>query len=176
MKQYLKDQSNSDQIIEIERSISEVLDFKSSDGFTYVVLKYNCGVNLCSSLLIKTSKNKDVITSIELGYGILMDMKQSPNLENAVFRYGINEGNSVLRNNLDSCKFGGKMVVLHPISEELAKEFLDNAIWPITEYKWLSDKVISIRTADIEDSEYDALFTWSNNQKKTKEIKIELGA
>ena len=69
-----------------------------------------------------------------------------------------------------------EMVVLHPISEELAKEFLDNAIWPITEYKWLSDKVISIRTADIEDSEYDALFTWSNNSTKIKEIKIELGA
>jgi hypothetical protein len=174
-EEYIKGQSESDQVIEIERTSSQFVNFKNSDGSTHAILKYGCGVNLCSSLLLKISKSKDVIASLELGYGALMDMEQSPNSENAVFRYGVNEGNLVLRNNLIPVSLK-KMVVLHPLNKELSNEFVNNTIWPITAYRWVNDKVITIQTADIQNSEYDSLLTWVNSSKKTKEIKIELQA
>ena len=110
---------------------------------------------------------------MELGYGLLMDIKQSPNSENAVFRYGVNEGSLVLRNNLIPVNLD-KMELLHLGSKKLSEEYVENAIWPITGYRWISDKVISIRTADIQDSEYDSLLAWYNSSQKTKEIKVEL--
>ena len=89
-----------DQLIEIKRKSSEFLNLKDSDGSSYLIIKYNCGVKSCSSLLVKQSNDKNVFESIELGYGVLMDMRQSPNAENVVFRYGVNEGDSFIRDNL----------------------------------------------------------------------------
>ncbi|MFJ7935922.1 hypothetical protein [Sporosarcina sp. NPDC096371] len=165
---YLQEQS--DRKVEIERTSFELLPFNSSDGGKYGVLTYNCGVKLCSSLLVKLS---NTFTSIELGYGMLMDMKQSPTLKSAVFRYGVNEGNVVLRNNMIPVNLE-KMVLLNPVSKELSNEYIEYATWPITEYKWISEQKISMRVADVQDSEYDSLLTWSSGSKKTKEIEIEL--
>ena len=165
---YLQEQS--DPLIEIERTSFELLPLNSTDGSKYGVLTYNCGVKLCSSLLVKLSKT---FTSVGLGYGMLLDMKQSPNLEHAVFRYGENEGNVVLRNNLIPVNLE-KMALLHPVNKEFSEEFVENATWPITEYKWISDQNLSIRVADIQDTDYDSLLTWYNSARKTKEIGLEL--
>ncbi|WP_318614544.1 hypothetical protein [Sporosarcina sp. YIM B06819] len=165
---YLQEQS--DPMVEIERSSFELLPINSSDDSKYGLLTYNCGVKLCSSLLVKLSKT---FTSIELGYGMLMDMKQSSNLEHAVFRYGENEGDVVLRNNLIPVNLK-EMVLLHPVNKELSEEFIESATWPITEYKWISDQNLSIRVADVQDTDYDSLLTWFNGSKKTKKIEIEL--
>jgi len=163
-------QEQSDPLIEIERSSFELLPINGSDGSKYGVLTYNCGAKLCSSLLVKLS---NTFTSVELSYGMLLDMKQSPNLENAVFRFGINEGHAVLRNNLILVDLT-KMALLTPVSKELSKEFIENVTWPITEYNWRSDQNLSIRVADIQDTDYDSLLTWFNSSKKTKKVEIEL--
>lgn len=167
-EKYLHEQS--DISIEIERSSFELLPFNSSDDSKYGLLTYNCGVKSCSSLLVKLS---NTFTSIELGYGMLIDMKQSPNLEHVVFRYGINEGNIVLRNNLIPVDLE-KMALLTPVNNEIAHQFLENTTWPITEYKWNSDQNLSIRVAEIQDTDYDSLLTWFNSSKKTKTVEIVL--
>lgn len=167
-EKYLQEQS--DVSIEIERSSFEFLPINSTDGSKYGVITYNCGIKLCSSLLVKLSTT---FTSIEVGYGMLMDMKQSPNLENVVFRYGVNEDNVVLKNNLIPVNLE-KMVLLNPVLEEQSQEFVENATWPIIEYKWRSDRNLSIQVADIEDTDYHSLVTWFTSSKKTKKIEIEL--
>ncbi len=167
-RDYLQEQS--DPVVEIERSSFELLPINSPDSSKYGVLTYNCGVKLCSSLLVKLSQT---FTSIELGYGMLLDMKQSSNLEHAVFRYGVNEGNVVLRNTLVPVNLE-KMVLLHPVNKELSQELVETATWPITEYEWSSDQHLSIRVADVKNTDYDSLLTWFNGSKKTKKIELEL--
>ena len=167
-EKYLYEQS--DTLIEIERSSFELLPINSLDDSKYGLLTYNCGVKSCSSLLVKLS---NTFTSIELGYGMLIDMKQSSNLEHAVFRYGINEGNIVLRNSLIPVNLEN-MALINPVSKELSQGFIENATWPITEYKWDSDQKLSIRVADIQDTDYDSLLTWFNSSKKTKKVEVEL--
>ena len=163
-------QQQSDPSTEIERTSFDFLTISSSDDSRYGVLTYNCGVKLCSSLLIKMS---ETVTSIELGYGMLMDLKQSPSTENVVFRFGINEDNVIIRNNLILVDLQ-KMALLNPVSKEVSREFVENATWPITDYQWESDEVLSIRVADSRNSEYDSLLTWYSGSRKTKEIAIEL--
>lgn len=167
-EKYLQEQGDAS--IEIERSSFEFLPINSSDDSKYGLLTYNCGVKTCSSLLVKLS---NMFTSIELGYGMLIDMKQSPNLDHVVFRYGTNEGNIVLRNNLIPVDLE-KMVLLTPVNNEIAHQFIESTTWPITEYKWSSDQNLSIRVADIQDTDYDSLLTWFNSSKKTKKVEIEL--
>lgn len=167
-RDYLQEQSDS--VDEIERSSFELLPLNSSNGSKYGVLMYNCGNKLCSSLLVKLS---ETITSIELGNSMLMDMKQSPNLGLAAFRYGENEGNLVIRNRLILINLEN-MELLHPVSKVFSKEFVESATWPITEYEWNSDQNLSIRVADIQNADYNSLLTWFNGLKKTKKIEIGL--
>ena len=167
-RDYLQEQSYT--VVEIERSSFELLPLISSDGSKYGVLTYNCGNKLCSSLLVKLSKT---ITSIELGNGMLMDMKQSPNLGHAVFRYGENEGNIVIRNRLILINLEN-MELLHPERKVFSKEFVESATWPITEYEWSNDQNLLIRIADIQNADYDSLLTWFNGSNKTKKIEIEI--
>ncbi|MBS4175386.1 hypothetical protein [Bacillus sp. FJAT-49736] len=168
-EKYLADQS--DKKLEIYRSSASYLNLKSSDVSFYNILEYNCGNKLCSSLLIKISKDKKIISSIELGNGILIDRKQSPNLENVVFRYGVNEGNLVIRNNIIPINLKD-MKLLQPKRKVLSREFIKKATWPITEYKWVNNNTVSMQSADIQKTDYDSLLNWYKSSKTTKNITL----
>ncbi|KQL51139.1 hypothetical protein AN964_19230 [Heyndrickxia shackletonii] len=168
-EKYLNDQP--DKKLEIDRSSASYLNLKSLDGSFYNILKFNCGNTLCSSLLIKISADKKIISSIELGYGILIDMKQSPNQENVVFHFGVNEGNVVMRNNIIPIDLKD-MNLMQPKSEKHSKEFIEKATWPITEYKWISNNNVLIQTADIQNADYDSLLNWYKSSKRTKKITV----
>lgn len=168
-EKYLNDQP--DKKLEIDRSSASYLNLKTSDGSFYNILKFNCGNKLCSSLLIKISKDKKIISNIELGYGILIDMKQSPNQENVVFRFGVNEGNVVMRNNIIPINLK-TMRLLQPKGEKLSKEFIEKATWPITEYKWISNNNVLIQSADIRNTDYDSLLNWYKSSKLTKKTTV----
>ncbi len=171
-EEYLMEQD--DQKIEIERTSVTFLDIKSKDGSFYNLFKYDCGNKLCSSLLVKLSKEKKVISSLKSGYGMFIDVKQSLNLENVVFRFAINEGNLVIRNNLVPFNIKN-MELLQVESKQIYQEYIENANIPITDFKWVNNDVILIKVADIQDSTYDSLLNWYKAPiRKTKEIKIEL--
>ncbi|QFF97703.1 hypothetical protein PB01_02155 [Psychrobacillus glaciei] len=168
-EEYLNEQSNRN--LEIQRTLYDFLDFHDSDGSTYILLKYSCGTKLYSTLLIKLSN--EILSSIALGYdSIFMEAKQSPNPNYAVFLYGQNEGNQVLRNNLLAVDLR-RMKLLTAINNEVANNYIDNAIWPITSFNWLNNHMLKIQTADILNSDYNVLLNWYESSMKTKEIQIE---
>ncbi len=105
---------------------------------------------------------------------MFIDAKQSPNLEKAVFRYAINEGDLVVRNNLLPINIIN-MILLLPKDEEITQEYIENANIPIIDYKWMNNDVILMKIADIQERSYETLFDWFNSTtKKAKEMKIEL--
>ncbi|MCH1627984.1 hypothetical protein [Fredinandcohnia quinoae] len=166
-EQYLSE--IEDPLLELERTSYNFLNIES-ESEKYVAFQYSCGNKLCSTILIKIVESD--ITSFPIGYGILMDYKQSPSNKNVIFRFGVNEGGGVLRNNLVVID----LKMLKPLSSPSVdtEQYFNDPQWPITEYGWINDEEFMIQIADIENSDYETLLKWSEGERSTKEVLISL--
>ena len=168
---YLNENSNRE--VEIERSSYEFLELQDDNQF--ILFKYSCGVKLCQTLLVKINNDNKTISSVPLLNGIFINemTKQSPNLKSTLFFYGVNEGNHVFRNKVIVVDI--KSMAIIPFKEkENSIDFSEEAIYPITEYSWISNEVLQLKIADLESTEYDSVLKWHDSERKTRDVKIIL--
>lgn len=168
IRSYLDDAS--DQEVEIGRMHGNII--KTDETQSLSIIKYSCGTKMCDTVLVR--KQGEDITSLKLPFGIFTKVVFSPNGDRALLVYGVNEGNTLLRNFLAVVDLNN-MRLIQPQSEELAHEFYQEPIWPIVESQWTDNNTILITIPDTLSSDWDTLVEWFNNEtKQTKEITIEL--
>lgn len=153
LKMYLDDAMDLE--AELERIQVEHLDWNSSDN-NYFILKYGCGNKLCDLVFVQIDKQNNVRT-VYLTNG---SFAGSEVLEGkAMLRIAVNEGASVARHQMFLIDLQ-KMDKLFPLNENDKEHYFNVPLYPITEFKWLSEKTIELVVADITDTSYEWLEKW----------------
>lgn len=161
--------SQSDRKAEIERTQHEILN--ESDNSMLIMLKYSCGNKQCATQLVKISGSD--ILSLPLPVAVFQDYKFSPNNENVLLRYAINEGDVV--RNLVVALDVMKMKVLPFQSSTLEDEYGKIPKWPISQYQWMSNNEFSLHIAAADSSSFESLERWfSSGGEMIKTITIKL--
>jgi len=157
-----------DKEVEIRRMRGIIL--KTTESKSFILLSYGCGAKMCDTLLIQ--KQGEEIHTLQLPYGIFQDYIFSPSENHVLFVYGIDEG-SINRNFIRVVHLN-KMQLVESQSKEWSKEFFDEPIWPILDYKWTDNHTILIKIPDTRSPDLPLLEEWfTSEKKKTKEITIK---
>lgn len=157
-----------DKEVEIRRMRGIIL--KTTESKSFILLSYGCGAKMCDTLLIQ--KQGEEIHTLQLPYGIFQDYIFSPSENYVLFVYGIDEG-SINRNFIRVVHLN-KMQLVESQSKEWSKEFFEEPIWPILDYKWIDNHTILIKIPDTRSSDLPLLEEWfTSEKKKTKEITIK---
>lgn len=158
IKHYLE--GVQDKEIEISRMRGIFLKKEKTESF--ILLEYGCGTKMCDSVLIR-KKGKE-ITTIKLFFGIFQDYVFSPNEDNILLVYGVNEG-PINRNFIKVVNLS-EMIFIESQSKELMNEFMGEPNWPILEYKWIDNDSISIKIPDTPSSNIEVLEKWFKSKNK----------
>ena len=156
---------------EIERIQVEYLDWHSTKN-QYYILKYGCGNKICQLVLVQISELNEVNT-LYLGDGIYTGFEE---IENTIMlRIGINEGNEVIRHRIVIVDLN-TMQIQHPLNKNDDEVFFNSPLYPITQFKWLTENTIELVVADVPDTTYKSIEKWyksSSPPVKSMKIRIE---
>lgn len=153
---------------EIERIQVEYLDWHSTKD-QYFILKYGCGNKICQLVLVQISELNEVNT-LYLGDGFFTGFEEFENT--IMLRIGINEGNEVIRHRIVIVDLN-TMQIHHPLNDEV---FFNSLLYPITQFKWLTENTIELVVADVPDTTYESIEKWyksSSPPVKSMKIRIE---
>lgn len=157
---------------EIDRTQLEVLEVPSSE--TYSMLKYGCGIKVCSTLLVKIDGRET--HSLPMPEGILQDYKLSSDYQQVLIRYAYDEGGLVKRHILVAVDLK-KLEIIPYASTEFEETFMLKPTWPIISYEWIDNNHFTIETAALETSEYNVLKDWFDfNDRETRKVTIRLNS
>lgn len=159
-------QSESDQEAELARIHYEFLS-GNSDHF---VLKYGCGNKRCQLLLVELMDSESV-TTFDLGEGIFAGAEVFQ--QRAMFLIAENEGNVVVRHKIVLVDLS-TMNPLHPLDQQLAAHYFEEALYPITKFEWLSETAIRLEVADLEEASFEAVERWYQEEDSDVRV-VEVG-
>ena len=155
---------------EIERIQVEYLDWHSTKD-QYFILKYGCGNKICQLVLVQISELNEVNT-VYLGDGIFTGFE---GIENTILlRIGVNEGNEVIRHQIVIIDLN-TMQIQHPLNKNDDEVFFNSPLYPITQFKWLTENTIELVVADVPDTTYKSIEKWYNSKNlPVKNVKIAI--
>lgn len=167
-KKYLLNEGNIESVI----ARTQFVKLPVATAETYAMLKYSCGTQACSTILIRT--DGEHTESLTMPVGIFQDYKLSPDHDKMLFRYASDEGGVVVRHiivavDLDSFK------VIRYASPDLEKQFLLKPTWPVLSYAWINNHRFDLETAALDTSDFNAIKDWlSSERRKIKKVEIKL--
>ena len=154
------DQS-SDPEVELEKIFTKYLF--QNDSKDYIPVSYGCGVKLCTNLFLEHDNGKfRSLTVSETSF--YQQHQQSDSY--VVIRFGQNESNEVVRNQLAVINLSNWKQITPP--SELA--FLSQFEYPIIDMKLAGGSLV-LSVADVLDTSYETLADWFNqNERSVREI------
>lgn len=156
---------------ELERIQVEFLNLNSANE-NYFVLKYGCGIKICNLVLVQITETNEVKT-IFLTVGIFTGSEVFE--QKAIFRIAVNEGNEIVRHQIMIVDLN-TMNILHPIDKNADEYYFKSPLYPITEFKWITQDSIELVVADISDTTYETIENWykvTSPSVKSEKISIE---
>jgi hypothetical protein len=167
-KNYLLQEENLQD--EIARTRFTTLDVPIPEKIN--LLQYSCGNKECSTILVKSSSEKN--QSLNLPTGIFQDYKLSPDNTKVLMRYAYDEGGLVRKQIVVAIDLHSFTLIGYS-SSKLEEQFMLMPTWPVISYDWKDTTHFTIETAALETNEYDILEKWfSSDDRATKEVTIEL--
>ena len=168
LERYLEDAMDLE--AELERIQVEYLDSNSSDN-NYFILKYGCGNKICDLELVRID-NQNNVRILYLTSGIFAGSEVLE--EKALLRIAVNEGANVARHQIFLIDLH-TMDTLQPLNKNYEEHYFNAPLYPITEFKWLSENTIELVVADITDISYESLEKWyKDTNPAVKKLTINL--
>jgi hypothetical protein len=137
----------------------------------YYLIKYSCGTKLCNNVLVKIHDGeiKSVLLSEASMY---QDMRVSPNEKYMAFVFGINEGNMVIRHDLEVVDINN----MEKKTVTLKKDKNFNPFtWYLESFKWINDQEIKISIPNIDSFDFESLKKWlDDDSRETKDIELKV--
>jgi hypothetical protein len=155
--------------VEIERMKLWHLTRMENDN--YYLIKYSCGTKLCNNVLVKIhdGKLKSVLLSEASMY---QDMKVSTNEKYMAFVFGINEGNMVIRHDLEVVDISNMEKKTVTLKND--KNF-NPFTWYLESFKWINDQEIKISIPNIDSFDFESLKKWlDDDSRETKDIELKV--
>lgn len=127
---------------------------------------------MCDTVLVR--KHGEEYTTLKLPFGIHMEHILAPHEDRVLLVYGMNEGNTLVRNFLVIVDLNN-MNIVTPLTQELSDEYFQEPKWPIAESQWLDNNSILIKVPVTDTSDWDTLVEWMNDEMiLSKEVIIKL--
>ncbi|QHE51930.1 hypothetical protein [Pontibacillus sp. HMF3514] len=178
---YLKDlpliqkyvQTSPDPDLALARMRINEIETPLEETFLYT-LRYACRAKLCSTILIKETKN-DVQTRLVSDLSLFKTASFSPNQEKLLLTFFVNKGDTITRGNVNVIDLDD----LEPLSLLQDNDQVDlNFVWPILDAIWKTDDSVEVSIPKLETSSLEAIKTWyrlnpENQEKKTITLTIE---